>query len=90
MSNVFNLSRATLFGFALVMGTTLLVACGDRQSMAAKSEQAFEDAQKKGLPIDKGGHGGHENMDMSGSKQGDMKGVDMSGMEMSPIAGARA
>jgi uncharacterized protein involved in copper resistance len=36
-----------------------LTACGGKQSMASKSAAAFQEAQKKGIPVSAGEHGGH-------------------------------
>jgi hypothetical protein len=102
MSGLIKLSRMPVFLCTLVVATTLTVACGDRQTMATKSQKAFEEAQKNGTPITKGGHGGHTAMsseEMSGMRgsatastssagsPGDMKGMDMSGMKQGDMKG---
>jgi len=66
MSRFLELSRATAIGCTVAIATTLFVACGDRHTMAMKSQNAFEEAQKKGIPIGKGSHGGHTAMGSKG------------------------
>src|SRR5437879_5498874 len=36
-----------------------LIACGGRQTMASKSAAAYDEAKRKGIPIEAGEHGGH-------------------------------
>ena len=103
MSHLFKLNRTLVLGCTAATVLALLVACGgDHETMAMKSQKAFDDAQKKGIPIAKGGHGGHTAMgseEMSGmggsgtdaatsspSSSG-MKGMDMSGMKHGDMKG---
>jgi Heavy metal binding domain len=97
MSRFLELSRLPGLGCTVAIMTTLVVGCGDRgdhQTMATKSQAAFEEAQKKGIPIGKNAHGGHNSMggeEMSGMHGGEaaatsgggatgaMAGMDMSG-----------
>ena len=62
MSRLIELSRTAALSCTVTLAATLLVACGDRHTMAMKSQKAFEEAQKNGTPIARGGHGGHTAM----------------------------
>ena len=68
-----------------------LAGCGGRQTMASKSSAAYDDAIKKGIPIQAGEHGGHENADRSSTaEQAAMPGMDhagMAGMDHSKMSG---
>jgi hypothetical protein len=89
MSRFLKLSRVTALGCTVAIATTLFVACGDRHTMAMKSQNAFEEAQKKGIPIGKGAHGGHTAMgseEMSGMPGSDA-GVTSSAGSPSGMAG---
>lgn len=57
---------------ALVAGMAMtLIACGGRQTMASKSAAAYDEAKKKGLPIQAGEHGGHSNEATPGQSAAD-------------------
>jgi hypothetical protein len=81
---VMTISIRTALILILAAAILALPGCGGKESMASRSEAAFREAQAKGLPIDKGEHGGHQNSEageMSHPETGDMKGMDMSGMK---------
>ena len=102
MSQFLKLIRVPALGWTVAIATTLLVACGDRHTMAVKSQRAFEEAEKKGIPIGKNAHGGHTGMGSeemkgmgrsaeaepgrAGSPAG-MKGMDMSGAKSGGMKG---
>jgi hypothetical protein len=44
---------------AALLAAVAIVACGGKQTMASKSAAAFDEAEKKGIPIATGEHGGH-------------------------------
>jgi hypothetical protein len=70
----------------------IAVACGGKQTMASKSAAAYDEAKKKGIPIESGEHGGHaaepagaattsmETAAMPGMDHGAMPGMDHSAM----------
>jgi hypothetical protein len=84
-------------------GVALLgaVACGSKQTMASKSAAAYDQATKKGIPIESGEHGGHsaepatptatpENRSMPAMDHEAMAGMDhahMPAMDHSPMPG---
>ena len=81
---------------ATLAAVLALYACGARQSVASRSAAAFREAQAKGIPIDKGGHGGHENApessdtkgtNLAGSEPGGMTGMNMSGSKSGSMTG---
>ncbi len=68
-----------------------LAGCGGKQSMASRSAAAFAEAQKKGIPVTPGEHGGHAAATPAAhAEQGSMKemshaampGMDHSAMKM--------
>lgn len=80
----------------------IAVACGGNQTMASKSAAAYDDAKKKGIPIEADEHGGHaaepagaatvttETAAMSGMDHSAMPGMDhtaMPGMDHSAMSG---
>jgi hypothetical protein len=102
MSRCRNLTPVHKLTFTAVIATVLFASCGGDQTMATKSEKAFEEAQRKGIPIAKGGHGGHTNSGgeamsgMAGSdtaapdsagSPGGMKGMDMSASKSGGMKG---
>lgn len=54
--HVFSHACAAVFVAAAVM---MLAGCAGRQTMASKSAAAYDEAMKKGIPIQAGEHGGH-------------------------------
>ncbi|HEY4640489.1 MAG TPA: hypothetical protein VII75_04030 [Thermoanaerobaculia bacterium] len=93
--------RALACGAAL-LGAIGAVACGGKQTMASKSAAAYDEAKKKGIPIEAGEHGGHaaepagaattstETAAMPGMDHGAMPGMDhssMAGMDHSKMPG---
>ena len=103
MSHLIKLNRTLVLGCTAATVLALLVACGgDHETMAMNSQKAFDDAKKKGIPIAKGGHGGHAAMgseEMSGldgsgtdattsnASSSGMKGMDMSGSKQGDMKG---
>ena len=95
-----------LLSLAASLAVLLATACGGKQGVASKSNAAYQEAQKKGLPVGEAVHGGHAaaedapmaGMDHSKMDQGDMTGMEhpkrqgsMVGMDHSRIqAGAKA
>jgi hypothetical protein len=49
----------TLACGAALLAAIAVVACGGKQTMASKSAAAYDEAKKKGIPIEAGEHGGH-------------------------------
>src|SRR5437764_12368677 len=75
---------------AALLGAIGVVACGGKQTMASKSAAAYDEAKKKGIPIEAGEHGAHsaepagaattstETAAMPGMDHGAMLGMDHS------------
>jgi hypothetical protein len=82
----------TLACSAALLAALGVVACGGKQTMASKSAAAYDEAKKKGIPIEAGEHGGHsvepagaattstETAAMPGMDHGAMPGMDHSTM----------
>jgi hypothetical protein len=75
----------------LACGTALLaaigvVACGGKQTMASKSAAAYDEARKKGIPIEAGEHGGHT-AEPEGAATTSAETAPMPGMDHSAMAG---
>jgi hypothetical protein len=92
----------TLACGAALLAAIGVVACGGKQTMASKSAAAYDEAKKKGIPIEAGEHGGHsaepagaattstETAAMPGMDHGAMPGMDhsaMAGMDHSKMPG---
>src|SRR6266516_6592345 len=82
-------SRTTLV--ALVAALSLVfAACRAKPSMASKSAAAYAEAQKKGLPVGEGEHGGHaaaEATASAGHEGMQMNHATMTGGDHSTITG---
>ncbi len=81
----------TLAWGAAVIAAIAVGACGGKQTMASKSAAAYDEAKKKGIPIEAGEHGGHsaeagaeptatDHAAMPGMDHGAMAGMDHSKM----------
>jgi len=51
----------TLACGAVLLAAIVMIACGGKETMASKSAAAYDEAKKKGIPIEAGEHGGHSN-----------------------------
>jgi uncharacterized protein involved in copper resistance len=63
-----------------------VIACGGKQTMASKSAAAYDEAKKKGIPIEAGEHGGHA-AEPPGTATTSTKTAAMPGMDHSSMAG---
>ena len=83
-------------GLIVLVVALILAACGGKQSVASKSAAAYREAVAKGIPVESGGHGGHQaetstahdemaGMDHSQMQQGSTS--KMAGMEYGSMAG---
>jgi hypothetical protein len=94
----------TLACSAALLAALGVIACGGKQTMASKSAAAYDEAKKKGIPIESGEHGGHsaepagaattssETAAMPGMDHGAMPGMDhsaMTGMGHSKMPGMK-
>jgi uncharacterized protein involved in copper resistance len=70
--------RTLACGAALLVAVAA-VACGGKQTMASKSAAAYDEAKKKGIPIEAGEHGGHS-ATPAGAATASMPGMDHSAM----------
>ena len=65
---------------ATLLLSTLVAACGDKQSVASKSAAALSEAQRTGLPISGSAHGGHSANGAEGGSSDSMDHSNMPGM----------
>jgi hypothetical protein len=69
---------------AAILATMLVLpSCGIRQTIASKSAAAYDEAKKKGIPIQEGAHGGHEAASEPPA-EGPMAGMDQPSMPGMP------
>src|SRR2546430_169408 len=77
---------------ALIAVAAVFAACRGKPSMASRSAAAYAEAQKKGIPVTAGEHGGHaaEEATPSASDHSGMEGMNhatMTGMDHSTMSG---
>lgn len=74
--------------FVILTAVALLISCGGEQSVASKSAEALQEAQKKGLPISGESHGGHTaTVTGESDAAGTVDHSTMAGMDHSQMAG---
>jgi len=71
---------------ALIALAAVFAACGGKQSIASKSAAAYVEAQKQGIPVSAGEHGGHA-ADHAGVER--MDHATMTGMDHSRMTGTQ-
>src|SRR5260221_6073565 len=76
----------TLACDAALLAAMAVVACGGKQTMASKSAAAFDEAKKKGIPIEAGEHGGHS-AEPAGAATIETETAEMPGMDHDAMPG---